>query len=451
MSISDGQYAAWLANLNASRLLLAEMHHAGGIKYVATGPFMSLPSDSDANRPYDDCLETAVDITTRIDGQVTFGEVTLMDDGSITDWLFLAWQGHPIRLYLGSPKWARDDFRLLAQGRNGGIREARRGAITFRMDDESSVLDEPIDTGQLPDGAGPVPLALGSVYNAPLYRVDTQTLTYRGSFLPVTSISAKANGARLTHSTDMAGGTVTLTDKFGDITGDIEEQHNTPQQVVEWVAAHYGIAIGDVDLPAYRVGLYYNSEVSGRQILEELCNGLGAYWYLNEVNALVARQHKLPLTADVTIVGDDINYDRCRLTDTEPPWRRLTLRWGRNYSPLSNVASVLDEEEPAEATRLRTEWRESRAEQDVSNYPLAERVTRDSVIQDETDAATERDRLLQLRSERREIWSIETSLSYVSAGQVVSVQHRRLEGRLGRLLVVGRSPTRENSNLEVWV
>ena len=451
MSISDSQYASWLANLNARRLLLAEMHYAGGIKYVATGPFMSLPSDSDPNRPYDDCLESAVDITTRTDGQVTFGELIILDDGSNTDWLSLDWQGHPIRLYLGDPKWSRDDFRLLAQGRNGGYRGAKRGEIPFRMEDESSVLDKGIDTGELPNDAGPVPLALGSVYNAPLYRVDTQTLTYRASYLPVISISAKANGASVTHSTDTEEGTVTLSDQFGDITGDIEEPHNTPQKVAEWVASYYGIAIGEIDLPSYRVGLYYNGEVTGRQILEELCNGLGAYWYLNEVNALVVRQHKLPVSADVTIMGDDINYDGCQLSETEPPWRGITLRWGKNYSPLANVAAVLDEEDPAEAARLRTEWRESRASQEVNNYPLAERVTRDSVIQDETDAATERDRLLHLRSERREIWSIETSLSYVSAGQVVSVQHRRLEGKLGRLIVVSRSPTRENSNLEVWV
>lgn len=451
MSISDGQYAAWLAKLNASRLVLAEMHHAKGVKYVATGAFMSLPSDSYPNRPYDDCLEKAVDITTRIDGQVSFGEITLTDDGSITEWISLAWQGHAIKLYLGDPDWARDDFRLLAQGRNGGIAEAKRGAITFKMEDESSVLDELIDTGQLPDGAGPVPLALGSVYNAPLYRVSSQALTYRASFLPVISVSAKTNGAEVTHSTDLSAGTVTLDAQFGDITGDIEEQHNTPQKLAEWVAGYYGIAIGDIDLPTYRVGLYYNGEVSGRQVLEDLCTGLGAYWYVDELNALVVRQHKLPSKADVTIVGDDIIYDRCRLTETEPPWRTLTLRWGRNYSPLSTVASVVDESFPSEGIRLRTEWRESRATQDVSDFPLAERVARDSCIQDEKDAATERDRLLSLRSEMREIWTIESSLSYLSAGQSVNVHHRRLEGRLGRLLVVGRSPTRENSNLEVWV
>lgn len=451
MSISEGQYLAWLAKTNVTRMLLAELHHAEGIEYVATGPFMSLPSDTDPNRPYIACIKKAVDVTTRTDGNTTFGEVTLIGDQLAADWLDLKWPGHPIKLFLGAPDWARDDFRLLAQGRNGGIREGKRGALTLRMNDESSVLDEVIDTGQLPDDAGPVPLALGSVYNAPLTRIDTQTLTYRGSYLPVTSIAAKANGAMLTHSTDAAAGTVTLNDQFGDITGDIEEPHNTPQKIVEWVAAHYDLAISDIDLPPYRVGLFYKGEVTGRQILNAVKEGLGAYWYLNEFNELVIRQDKAPVTADVTIVRDDIFYNKLTLSETEQPWRSLTLRWGRNYSPLSNVAATLDENSPAEATRLRTEWRESYASQTVSGYPMAERITVDSIIQDEADAITERDRLLGEHSTQRNTWSIQARFPPVFAGQGAAVDHGRLQGKLGRLINVGRSPTKGVTNLGVRV
>lgn len=452
MSISAGQYLAWLAKTNVERMLLAELHHADGIEYVATGPFMSLPSDADPNRPYIACIKKAVDITTRTDGNTTFGELTLIGDQLAADWHSLKWQGHPIKLFLGAPNWARDDFRLLAQGRNGGLQQAKRGALTLRMDDESSVLDEVIDTGQLPNGAGPVPLALGSVYNAPMHRVDNQTLTYRGSYLPVTSIVAKDNGNPVVHTTNAAGGTVELQAALvGKLTADIEEPHNTPQKIVEWVAAHYNLAISDIDLPPYRVGIFYKGEVTGREILNAVKEGLGAYWYLNELNELVIRQHKVPVTADVTIVRDDIFYDKLTLSETQQPWRSLTLRWGRNYSPLSTVAGVLDEEQPEEATRLRTEWRESHASQDVSDYPMAERVTRDSIIQDEADAITERDRLLGDRSTQRNTWNIEARFPPVFAGQGAAVDPGRLQGKLGRLINVSRSPTKGVTNLGVWV
>ncbi|RUR43379.1 hypothetical protein [Vreelandella populi] len=449
--MTEPQYENWLADLSASRILLAELHHSQGVEYVATGPFISRPTDSDPNRVYDDCLTAAVDISTRIDGLVGFGQVALLDDGSITHWAANAWQGHPIRLYLGGPDWSRDDFRLLANGRNGGISDARRGVLSFVMEDESSVFDERIDTGQLPDDAGPVPLALGSIYNAPAYLLTPDPYRFKASFLPVTALNPKDNGNPVAHTNQMGDGTFDLSERLkGTLTVDIEEAHNTPQKVCEWVADYYGVPLGDIQLPGYRVGLYYNGDVSGAQILDELCQGLGAYWYRDALGALTVRQRVLPTAAEITLDGDDIEYDQIRLASTEAPWRGLTLRWGRNYSPLTTIAGAIEEDNPGEASRLRKEWRESRKTQAVDDYPLAQHEELNSVIQDEADAATERARLLTLRAQRRETWSIKAFLAPVRVSMAITVDHPRLAGRVGRIASVSRSPTRGTTNLEIW-
>lgn len=450
--MTDAQYENWLADLSAPRALLVELHHADGVEYVANAPYISKPSDSAPNRIYDDLLASAVDISTRIDGLIGFGELSLIDDGEITHWAQRAWQGHPIRLYLGGPDWSLDDFRLLARGRNDGISEAKRGVLTFLMSDESSVLDEQIDTGELPDEAGAVPLVLGYVFNAPAYRVATETLTYRASYLPVTAISAKDNGNLVSHTTDATAGSVELAAPLvGTITVDIEEPHKTPALVATWVADHYGITVGDIDLPGYLVGLHYSGATTGSQILSDLCAGLGAYWYINALGELIVRQHKAADTAELMLFADDIVYDQISLSETESPWRGLTLRWGRNLAPLTTVAAVVDDETPALASRLRREFQESRATQTVDGYPLAENAERDSVIQDAADAATERDRLLALRSVRRELWRIEAFLPPVEIGQAIAVDHPRLAGRVGRIVSIARSPTRSTTALEVWV
>ncbi|WP_447043973.1 hypothetical protein [Vreelandella sp. H-I2] len=450
--MSDQEYERWLADLSASRVLLAHLHHAGGVEYVATGPFISKPTDTDPNRVYDDCLNAAVDISTRIDGLVGFGEVALQDDGEITHWVANAWQGHPIKLYLGGPEWSRDDFRLLAQGRNGGISDARKGVLAFVMEDESSVFDERIDTGQLPDDAGPVPLTLGSVYNAPAYLLTPDPYRFKASFLPVTALNPKDNGNPIAHTKELSSGAFVLSNGLiGTLTVDIEEQHNTPLKIVEWVAAHYGVALGDIALPGYTVGLYYNGEVTGAQILDELCEGLGAYWYRNAVGALTVRQRVLPTEADITLDVDDIEVDQIRLASTESPWKGLTLRWGRNYSPLSTVAGAVEANSPGEASRLRTEWRESRATQAVDDYPLAKREEVNSVIQNADDAATERDRLLALRAQRRETWSLKAFLPPVRVAMAIAVDHSRLAGRVGRIASVSRSPTRGTTDMEIWL
>lgn len=450
--MTETQYENWLADLTASRILLAELHHAGGVEYVATAPFISRPTDADPNRVYDDCMTAAVDISTRIDGLVGFGEVSLDDDGSLNHWLSNAWQGHPIKLYLGGPTWPRDDFRLLAQGRNGGIADAREGVLAFIMEDESSVLEERIDTGQLPDDAGPVPLAMGNVYNAPAYLITPDPYRFKASFLPVTALNPKDNGNPIAHTDELSTGAFVLSNGLiGTLTVDIEEAHNTPQLVCEWVAAHYSIAVSEIALPSYTVGLYYNGDVTGREILDQLCEGLGAYWYLDPVGALVVRQRVLPIAAEITLVGDDIEQKQIRLASTEPPWKGLTLRWGRNHSPLTTIAGAIEDGSPGEASRLRTEWRESRATQAVDDYPLAQRQELNSVIQTEADAATERDRLLTLRAQRRETWSIQAFLPPVRVGMAIAVDHPRLAGRVGRIASVSRSPTRGTTNLEIWL
>lgn len=449
--MTDDQYKNWLADLSAPRIVLCELEYAGGTEHVASHPYISHPTDAQPNQVYDDLLVEAIDIETRIDGLISFGEISLVDDGSITDWVGRAWQGHEIRLYLGGPDWSRDDFRLHARGINGGISSALRGELVFEMIDQSAKLDEPIDTGSLPDDAGPVPLALGRVYNAPAYRSSTTTLEYTASFLPADALNPKDIGNSVPHADDLAGGKFTLDNATqSKLTVDIEEAHDTPAQVVQWVASEYGLTVSEVSLPAYSVGLYYNAETSGREILDDLCRGLGAYWYLDPLGQLVVRQHVIPTAADVTITIDDIVRGEIGMTATEQPWQSLTLKWGRNYSPLSSVAGVVEDNDAAKAARLKREWSESKAEQDVSDHPLAETPTRDSSIQSASDAATERDRLLALRTVRSDTWEIEAFMPPVEAGQAIEILHPRIEGLIGRITAVSRSPTRATTTIDVW-
>lgn len=451
--MTDLDYDAWLDDLSAPRVLLCEMDYAGGTEYVSYYPYISKPSDSVPNRIYLDVLVEAVDIETRLDGLISFGDITLINDGEITHWLDRAWQGHAIRLYLGGPDWSLDDFRLYARGINGGISSAPDSEISFEMVDQSTLLDEPIDTGELPDDAGPVPLALGSVYNAPAYRTDDGTqLEYKTSFLPCVSLTPKEGGSTTLDVTNhpsegrfVLGAPVSL-----DLTVDIEEQHNTPALIAQWVAGEYGIPVGEIELPSYAVGLYYSSEVTGRQVLDELCSGLGAYWYIDAFGELVVKQHVIPLVPDVTITVDDIERDQIALTATEQPWASLTLCWGRNHSPLRQVAGVVEDDSPSGAARLKREWSESKATQPADDHPLAEDATRDSCIANATDAATERDRLMALRTVRSDTWEIQGFMPPVDAGMTIEVLHPRVTGLIGRVTAVSRSPTRNETTLEVW-
>ncbi|RTR01935.1 hypothetical protein [Halomonas nitroreducens] len=450
--MTDADYAAWLADHAAPRVVLCEMEHGAGTEFLASHPYISRPTDAVPNRVYDDLLAEAIDIETRADARLSFGEVRLVNDGALDAWLGYAWTGHAIRLYLGGPGWSRDDFRLHARGINQGISGARRGELVFSMVDQSARLDEPLDTGTLPLGGGPVPLALGSVYNAPAYRVSTTALTYRASYLAATALTPKELGNTVPHTDDLAGGAFTLDNAPGGaLTVDIQQADDTPAEVVAWVAAQYGLTVAENGLSGYTVGLYYAGPVSGRQILDDLCRGQGGYWYLDALGQLVVRQHQVPTVAELTLAPDDVLFGSLELVETQQPWASLTLRWGRNAAPLREVAGTIEANDASEAERLKREWRESVATQALPDYPLAEEVTRASPLSVAADAATERDRLLALRAVRRDVWRLEAFLPEADVGQAIAVEVGALSGRLGRVIAVRRSPTRGITTLEVWV
>ena len=268
----------------------------------------------------------------------------------------------------------------------------------------------------------------------------------------MTALTPKDLGNPVPHTDDLAAGKFTLDNATqAELTVDIEEQHNAPTLIAEWVAGEYGITVGEITLPSYTVGLYYNREVTGRQVLDDLCAGLGAYWYLNALGELVMRQHQVSSNAEVTLFDDDIEYNQIGLSATEPPWASLTLRYRRNCAPLSRVAGVIEDGNAEEAARLKREWSETKATQNVSDYPLAEDATRDSCIANATDAEIERNRLLALKAVRRDVYAIDAFMPVVEVGQSIAVEHPRLQGRIGRIISVSRSPTLGNTSLEVWV
>ncbi|MFD2317070.1 hypothetical protein [Halomonas organivorans] len=114
---------------------------------------------------------------------------------------------------------------------------------------------------------------------------------------------------------------------------------------------------------------------NGAQILDDLCDGLGAYWYLDPTGGIVARRYTVNLLAPVaTIVGDDIVRDQISLSETLRPWKSLTLRWGRNYSPLSApIAGDVEANQPTEAARLRRDWSDSSSTQSLPEYRMPRR------------------------------------------------------------------------------
>ncbi|WP_322528992.1 hypothetical protein R5R73_04960 [Salinicola sp. LHM] len=455
MSLTDAQWQRWLSSPNAVRVTVAELEHADGVEQVSDRGYLAPASERLARPRYAGLLIEAVGIETRIDGAITFGDIRLIDDGEITHWRDYRWDGHPVRLYLGAPDWPRGDFRQIASAINDGIQSAERGEIVLGVVDASSVLEQPIDTGQLPYDGGPVPLLLGQCYNVPAFRDESTTLHYRISYLPLLGVTPRQLGYEEPYTPDLDNGGFTLSNNPGtssDITAGGHEQHDTPAAMIQWIADHYGLTVGTVDLPDVTVGYYSNGETSGRDILDRLCEGLGAHWYLDALGRLTARVLREPsATPDVTLTRDDIVDGTLALDRTEAPWPKLTFRWQRNDATLRTVAGDIMVNAPETEARLQRDWNESVAEQALTGYPRAEPVTRESLLQIAAEAAAERDRLLALYAERRDVYRVDSYRIDLQLHQTITINEPPLLGRVGRIIAVNRSTAEGLAQLEIWL
>jgi len=459
MSISEAQYEAWLNRSNSERVVLVELHHSGGIEYIANRPYVSQPGDSMPNTPFNDVLKEVSDVTTRIDGVIELGDIELVDDGSLSGWVDRKWRGHSVVLRLGDADWSYDDFRIIARQINGGISSYRRGQIVFDIYDQTSLLDTPIQRPVMSvTDDRPQPVIFGQVIGALATQISTQSLLYQFSWLPVSSLTVRdGNGPEMSHTADLANGQFTLSAYTPrSVICEVTEPHTTALSIVKWVANHYGITVvSGITLPGYTLGLRYDGEVTGRQILDDVCRSIGAKWQINLIGELTVKQLVLPDQAQpaaVHIYADDIELDGIELTQTDEPFKSLAVSYARNYSPMTEVAGSINDTDPSLAKRLRKEWEVAKSEQSLPAYPLAIDQTIETNLVNQADAETERNRRLQIRSQRRDTWSITAFITSTKAtvGASIDIHHPYLSGRIGRIISTRMSPISDRIEMEVW-
>jgi len=454
MAVTDQAYQAWLQTPSVPRVLLAELHHADGVEYVADRPFISLPTDANANCIYNDVLSAAVDVTSRLDALTEMGDLQLQDDGSISHWVGYRWRGHDVVLRLGSPEWCLDDFRVIARQVNAGVQSAERGSIALGIYDATAKLDQPIQRETMPDGAL-VPLVFGTVFGAEALQQDAQTLTYRISQLPIAELVVRdGNGPVMGHTPDYANGQfIAAAYTPRTMSCEIVEPHSTAAQIISWVAQEYDLRVADLSgLPAYALGLRYASEVTGRQILDDVCAAISAHWSINLLGQLQVQRLTEPVVPDLILYADDIEYGGIRLVSVREPLSRLTLRYGRNHAPMMEVAGSIRDADPVLAQRLRSEWESSSASNALSGFPLAPDQQVSVALVDAADVQTELNHRLALRSVRRDVYELSAYMAAGSdlVGKAVQIEHPRLQGRVGRIISSRSHPMRDKFDLEVW-
>lgn len=367
MSLSDADYALWLASDATERCILVEMEYrdSGGstvTAYLSTGPFVSGPGDTPANQSYSAVIvETPVFAQTMSD--VLYGRTTpnvgaiVLDngDGAFDGWITQNFSGRALRMYLGGPTWDRADFRSVWTGVISTLTVNGTNALTVQTQSREHLMSQMVTATKITtgDSAGKYrPLCYGTCTNVPAMLIDNATHKYAVNTADVYAISqVRMDGVALDGAdwTDNSDGTFSLDyAASGQVTADVQGMYSggTLFQYIKEIVKDICVTRGpfveaDFDTTTWtnlnttfpqKLGLFMVQPRPINELMDEICGSVGAFYYVNRDGKIVIKQFSLSGTATLSIGVDQIAAHGLSITGVLQPMDKLKRGYARNWT-----------------------------------------------------------------------------------------------------------------------
>lgn len=448
--VTDDLYDAWLAGNNRRPVILVEAQHSGGTYYFGSAPFVSSPWDTNPNRGYEDILDGPITIDYRLDREVV-GDISVIAKHS--DWLDLNWRGYSLKVLFGDARWRLDDFRTVVDGKNGGISSPRHDRYKFIVADFGEVLEQEI-------GSEAAPLTFGNCFNVRPALIDNVNLTYKVHDGAVTAVTVRDNGLVVSPaSTDLPNGEFDLSSApAGQVTVDVQQADTAAADIVAAICDLVSCSYNSSNFAAFpntdNLGRHVNRATPARTVIDDVLRSVGGGRRFNTANELEIYRLDVPGTSTLTITRNQIHEHGMRHLSAEEPCKLLTLGYKRNWfvqpaDALAGAVSAQSREDYA------TEYKTVTSSNTLTNFPLAKDRRKDTLIETQSDAQDEADRLQAIRDDKRDIYLVPTYLAAgsVQRGQTVTIEYDGYGFENGEdVVVIGykRSLGRAGLELTVW-
>lgn len=469
MSLTDEQYTAWLRADHKKRVLLVEATHSAGTEYFSDFPYITSPTDTPANQPYDDLLLEIPAIHRSFERATSVSRLKVANlDGERDDWLNLAWSGWPLKLYLGEASWPREDFRCIYSGIIASLGADGRSALVFSVRDQRDLLKTQVQTNRVAATGDLVPLCLGTCFNVSPVLVDEANLIYQVHDGAVSSLpTVRDNGVVVAKTNDLANGQFTLSaSPAGKITADVVgASDGTAAGIIAWLIERIaGTGLIDEDnFTAFpntaTLGLYIDGDIEALSAIKEVGDSVGASLLVDRSGLFVLHRFEAPaLSAAVEFDADDVYQNSLEVAEVEPPKVSISLEAERNWTPqsegeLAGYVSDLGELELYQRSGVVVTAENAGV---AAAYPLAraDEVVR-TLFSAADDAQDEADRRAALRAEPHFRYKATLSAAsfQIAVGDTISLTYPRFGLNSGEnALVIGitESPSSRSCELELW-
>lgn len=467
------EFIAWLKQ-DAQRVLLMEVGvQVGGsetTRYLSTAGYVSGPADTPANTPYLGRIVGGFSFSRSLSiegsGSVSYGDITLDNtDGALDGWLSDVWAKRAVRMYMGSPTWARSNFVQVFEGSVDDVEATDQSSIAIRIRDRLSTLDGPIST-EVVGGSGsnadePLPISLGECFNvSPLLLSETGLETYRVNNAAVEQIiEVRDNGYPVSVSKDASAGTFTLQyRRWGQITCDVQgatvsgQYRNDVGGLIEWLATSIGnsnkLQTSEIDaanIDAFRaacpqpVGRWLDGRENRLSVMQELADSVGATVSTNALGKLQIIRLGFGSPTQ-TITSADMEFGSL------DPIMRPTIRGKMRLAGSNNwteqrkdsLANALE----ANQVTLLSEAKTTRVASDASVMAAYKQNDTEGDVETlmvvDSDIEAEAQRRLNLWKVPRTVFRFAgfANLIALSLGDTITIQHPRLGLAAGKLAIV---------------
>lgn len=433
---NDAEYTKWLASPVAVPVILVIAEHSAGTVYFGNYGYVSTAIDADPNRHYEDLLKEQIKIVESID-KSTVGDLLVINDGIHDDWLGFNWHGFSLKIYLGDKRWSFANFRLIVDGRNGGISAPATNRYKF------SVLD-PHEELRIQLGAELAPLCFGETFNVRPPLIDAGNLRYKVNDGLIASIVVRDNGIVLTgggvgYTLDAANGEFDLVaSPAGQITCDVSEVNTEAEEIIRALCALVpvnsgaGVSFDASQLASFpnssNLGLYVQQPTATGELFRQIMETVGGSFRFNTVGDLEIFRLELPGTSVLNLIADDIfaiHLSGIKHMGNEPPIKLSELGYQKNWNVqsadgLAGAVTIQDREDMSKEFRYVEKLNSIEA-----NFPLAKDKRLNSLFETQANAQTEINRRQVIRIDKRDTYFVKSFLApgQVKIGQTITVNY----------------------------
>jgi hypothetical protein len=491
VTTTPDSYITWLASDNVQRIILAEVQtYSGGTvitRYLSNAPFVSAPTDSPPNQPYDDLIVSIPQFSNRMTEQFVgqsspaWGDIEIINEDGVRDsWLNDAWDGRDVTLYLGDSNWTKSQFQKIMTGTIADIYAKDRSTLALRIRDKQWKLNVPVQTnligGTTANRGLPIPLCYGECFNVEPVLTDSALKRYQvheGEIEDITEV--RDNGISVAFTKDLASGTFTLTaSPAGRITCDVKGAKpagiyltKCADIVLDLLLKRTQMTTSDIDTQSFSqftstcpqtLGLYIRDRENMLVILDMLVKSVGGWYGFSRDGLLQLGRLELPSlgTVALSLIADDVQEGQLRQIRKQTPIATVRLGYKRNWTvqedglaggvSITNRAAFARDYLVSTATDLSVK----------TIHPLAlEPDLEGTLLVTQGDADAESARRLALYSVVRAVYSADgfAAAARINIGQVIQLTHPRFDfnvGVSGTIVGVVEQPTKNRLTLEIW-